>query len=80
MLVDSGATSVFISPEMTNKLELTIKPAHTTIYSINSQVLKDSDNSCKVEFTTQYMLYYTLVIVEVYIVPLMAYDIILGIS
>jgi hypothetical protein len=78
-LVDCGATSIFVSPRLVEKLGLSTKKANITTLGINGQVLEKSDDSRMVELSVQYMPHrVSIVESDVLVVPIQAYDMVLG--
>lgn len=67
-------------PKASHKFRLETKPANTTTYGINGQILVNCSDSHKTEFTAQYIPHWTLIKeTETLIVLLKTYDMVLGI-
>jgi hypothetical protein len=78
-LVDCGATSIFVNPRLVERLGLSTKKANITTLGINGQVLQNSSDSRKVELTAKYMPHRAPIVEsEVLVVPIQAYDMVLG--
>src|SRR6188768_2497151 len=79
VLIDCGATSIFVSPRLVERLGLQTEPAKITTFSINGQVLANREDSRKVELTARYMPHRSPVTeTDVLVVPIQAYDMVLG--
>jgi len=78
-LIDCGATSIFISPQLLNRLGLHHEAAHITTHGLTSQVIAHANESCKTAMMVQYMDHSApLHKPEVLVIPMRAYDIVLG--
>jgi hypothetical protein len=78
-LVDCGATSIFVSPRLVEKLGLSTEKANIATLGIDGKVLESRDDSRKVELTAQYMSHRAPIIEsDVLVVPIEAYDMVLG--
>jgi len=60
-LIDSGATSIFMSPRLRKWLGLVDDPAYVTTLGLNGQVMAHASYSRKTAFTVQYMEHLSLV-------------------
>jgi len=81
-LIDCGATSVFVSPRLVERLgiEDQMKPAFTTTRGIDGKILVDARDSQKVDLNVQYLSYLAPTMEkDCLIVPMQAYDVVLGI-
>jgi hypothetical protein len=78
-LIDCGATSIFISPQLLNRLGLPHEAAHITTHGLDGQVIAHARESRKTAMTVQYMDHLAPVHEpEVLVVPMRAYDLVLG--
>jgi hypothetical protein len=78
-LVDCGATSIFVSPRLVERLGLSTRKANKTTLGINGQVLMHSDAAHATELTVQYMSHRAPIVEsDVLVVPIQAYDMVLG--
>jgi hypothetical protein len=78
-LIDCGATSIFMSPRLRKRLGLADEPAYVTTLGLNGQVMAHASDSRKTAFTVQYMEHLSPVQeAEVLVVPMRAYDLVLG--
>jgi len=78
-LIDCGATSIFISPQLLNRLGLPHDTAHITTHGFDGQVIAHARESRKTVMTVQYMDHLAPVHEpEVLVVPMRAYDLVLG--
>jgi len=77
--IDSGATSIFISPSLLRKLELPHQPAFTSTQGFNGQVMMSAKQSRKASLLVQYFEHIkTVRESEVLVVPMKVYDLVLG--
>ena len=77
--IDSGEPSIFMAPRLRKRLGLADKPACVTTLGLNGQVMANASDSRKKPVTLQYMEHLSLVQVsEVLVVPMRAYDSVLG--
>ena len=78
-LVDSGATRIFISPKLVNKLKLETEPARITTYGIDGKVIAHAKESRKTNLRIQYFEHLAPVDeLDVLCVPIESYDLVLG--
>jgi hypothetical protein len=78
-LIDCGATSIFMALRLRKQLGLADKPAYVTTLGLNGHVMAHASESRKTMFTVQYMEQLSPVQEsEVLIVPMRAYDLVLG--
>ena len=78
-LIDCGATSIFMSPHLLIRLGPPHKAAHITTHGLDGQVITHATEIRKTAMTIQYMDYLAPVHKpEVLVVPMRAYDLILG--
>jgi hypothetical protein len=78
-LIDCGATSIFASPKLIEILGLQIQEAHTTTYGLDGNVMSHAKDSRKTRLSVRYFEHEQPVDEsEVLIVPMMAYDLVLG--
>jgi len=78
-LIDSGATSIFMTLRLRKRLGLADEPAYVTTLGLNSHVMAHASESRKTTFKVQYMEHLSLVQEsEVPVVPMRAYDLVLG--
>ena len=82
VLIDCGATSIFISPLLVERLgleNLTV-PAYTTTEGIDGKIIMDARESRKLTLNIQYFDYLAGITENnCLIVPMQAYDLVLGI-
>jgi len=78
-LIDCGATSIFMSPQLLNRLRLLHKAVHITTHGVDGQVIVHARESRKMATTVQYMDYLAPVHEpKVPVIPMRAYDLVLG--
>jgi hypothetical protein len=78
-LIDCGATSISMSPRLRKRLGLADEPAYVMTLGLNGQVMAHASDSRKTAFTVQYMEHLSPVQeAEVLVVPMRAYDLVLG--
>jgi hypothetical protein len=78
-LIDCGATSIFMTPRLRKRLGLADEPAYVTTLGLNGHVMAHASESRKTTFTVQYMEHLSPVQEsEVLVVPMRAYDLVLG--
>jgi hypothetical protein len=78
-LIDYGTTSIFISPILLRKLELLHEPAFTSNQGLNGQVMMSAKDSRKASLLVEYFEHLKLDDEsEVLVVPMKAYDLVLG--
>jgi hypothetical protein len=78
-LIDCGATSIFASPKLIEILGLQTQEAHTTTYGLDGNVMSHAKDSRKTRLSVSYFEHEQPVDEsEVLIVPMMAYDLVLG--
>lgn len=81
-LIDCGATSIFVSPQLLERLgleRLTV-PAYTTTQSIDGKVIMNARESRKIGLNIQYFDYLAGITEnDCLVVPMQAYDLVLGI-
>jgi len=78
-LIDCGATSIFMTPRVRKRLGLADEPAYVTTLCLNGHVMAHPSESRKTTFMVQYMEHLSLVQEsEVLVVPMRAYDLVLG--
>ena len=76
---DCGATSIIISAQLLNRLGLPHEAAHITTHGLDSQVIVHGRESHKTVMTVHNMHHLAPVHeLEVLVVPLMAYNLVLG--
>jgi len=74
-LIDSGTTSIFMTPRLRKQLALADEPAYVTTLGLNGHVMAHASESRKTTFTVQYMEHLSPVQEsEVLVVPMRAYD------
>ena len=79
VLIDSGATSTFMSPKLLRRLGLRHQAAHTTTLGLNGHVIEHANDSRKTTISVQYLNHLAPVDEsEVLVVPIKAYDLVLG--
>jgi len=78
-LIDCGASSICISPELLNRLGLPHEAAHITTHDLDGQVTTHARELRKTTMTILYMDHLALVDdPEVIVVEIRAYDLVLG--
>jgi hypothetical protein len=78
-LIDCGATSIFASPKLIEILGLQTQEAHTTTYAFDGNVMSHAKDSRKTRLSVSYFEHEQPVDEsEVLIVPMTAYDLVLG--
>jgi Aspartyl protease len=78
-LIDCGATSTFISQRLCSSLKLETKPAHVDTYGLDGKLLASARDSLKTSISVQYFPHLAPVEEsEVLVVPIEAYDLVLG--
>jgi len=78
-LIDCGTTSIFMAPRLRKRLGPADEPAYVTMLDLNGQVMAHASDSQKTAFTVQYMEHLSPVQeAEVLVVPMRAYDLVLG--
>ena len=78
-LIDCGATSIFTTLRLRKRLGLADEPAYITTIGLKGHVMAHASESRKTMFTVQYMEHLSLVQEsEVLVVPMRAYDLVLG--
>jgi len=78
-LIDCGAASIFISPQLLNRLGLPYEAAHITTHGLDGHVIVHARESRKTAITVQYMDHLAPVHQpEVLVVPMRAYNLVLG--
>jgi len=78
-LIDCGATSIVISPQLLNRLGLPHEAAHITTHGLDGQVIAHVRESHKTAMTVQYIDHLAPVHEpEVLVVPMRAYYLVLG--
>jgi len=78
-LIDCGATSIIISPQLLNRLGLPHEAAHITTHGLDGQVIAHARESRKTAMTVQYMDHLAPVHKpEVLVIPMRANDLVLG--
>jgi hypothetical protein len=78
-LIDCGATSIFMSPRLRKQLGPADEPAYVTTIGLNGQVTAHASKSRKTAFTVPYMEHLSPdQEAEVLVVPMQAYDLVLG--
>jgi len=78
-LFDCGATSIFMTSTLRKRLGLADEPAYVTTRGLNGHVMAHVSESRKTTFTVQYMEHLSPVQEsEVLVVPMRAYDLVLG--
>jgi hypothetical protein len=78
-LIDCGATSIFASPRLIEILGLQTQQAHTTTYGLDGKVMSHAKDSRKTRLSVSYFEHEQPVDEsEVLIVPMTAYDLVLG--
>jgi len=78
-LIDCGATTIFMSPQLLNRLGLPHEAAHISTHGLDGQVIAHARKSRKTAITVQYMDHLAPVHEpEVLVVPMGAYDLVLG--
>jgi hypothetical protein len=78
-LIDCGATSIFASPRLIEILGLQKQQAHTTTYGLDGKVMSHAKDSRKTRLSVSYFEHKQPVDEsEVLIVPMTAYDLVLG--
>jgi hypothetical protein len=78
-LIDCGATSIFASPKLIEILGLQTQEAHTNTYGLDGNVMSHAKDSRKTRLSVSYFEHEQPVDEsEVLIVPMMAYDLVLG--
>jgi len=78
-LVDCSATSIFVSPQLVERLRVSTSPVHVATYGLDGKVLMHARDSLKTAISVQYFDY--LAPIEesnVLVVPMQAYDLVLG--
>ena len=79
-LIDCGATKIFISPQLLNRLGLPHEAAHITTHCLDGQVIAHAREIRKTAMTVQYMDHLAPVHKpEVLLVPMREYDLVLGV-
>jgi hypothetical protein len=77
--IDCGATSIFISPQLLNRLGLPHKAAYIITHGLDGQVISHARESRNMAMTVQYMNHLAQVHKpEVLVVPTRAYELVLG--
>jgi hypothetical protein len=77
--IDCGATSIFISPQLLNRLGLPHKTAYITTHGLDGQVISHARESHNTAMTVQYMNHLAPVHEpEVLVVPMRVYELALG--
>jgi hypothetical protein len=77
--IDCGATSIFASPRLIEILGLQTQQAHTTTYGLDGKVMSHAKDSRKTRLSVSYFEHEQPVDEsEVSIVPMTAYDLVLG--
>jgi hypothetical protein len=80
-LIDCGPTCILISPQLLNRLGLPHEAAHITTHGLDGHVIAHARESRKTAMTVQYMnLLAPVHEQEVLVVPMRAYDLVLGLS
>jgi hypothetical protein len=80
-LIDCGATSIFISPHLLNRLGLPHEAVHITTHGLDGEVIAHARESRKTAMTVQYMDHLAPVHEpEVLVVSMKAYDRVLGLA
>ena len=78
-LVDCGATSIFMSPQLLNRLGLPHGAAQITTHGLDGQVIAHARESRKTAMTVQYLDHLALIHkLEVLVILMRAYDLVLG--
>ena len=78
-LIDWGTTSIFMTPRLRKRLGLVDEPAYVTTLGLNGHVMAHASESRKTWFTVPYMEHLSPVQEsEVLVVPMRAYDLVLG--
>jgi hypothetical protein len=78
-LVDCGATSIFMSPRLLQRLGLRHQAAHTTTLGLNGHVIQHANDSRKTTISVQYLQHPApFDESEVLVVPIKAYDRVFG--
>jgi hypothetical protein len=78
-LIDCGATSLFMTPRLLRQLRLPHEPAFTSTQGLNGQLMMSAKESRKTNISVQYFEHLAPVDQpEVLIVPMKAYDLVLG--
>jgi len=78
-LIDCGATSICTSPRLLRRLGLQHQVAHTTTLGLNGHVIEHANDSRKTTISVQYLKHLAPVTEsEVLVVPVKAYDLVLG--
>jgi hypothetical protein len=78
-LIDCGATRIFASPKLIEILGLQTQQAHTTTYGLDGKVMSHAKDSRKTRLSVSYFEHEQPVDEsEVLIVPMTAYDLVLG--
>jgi len=78
-LIDCGVTSIVMAPRLRKRLGLAEEPAYVTTLGLHGQVMAHVSDSRKTEFMVQYMEHLSPVQeAEVLVVPMGAYDLVLG--
>jgi hypothetical protein len=79
-LIDCGATRIFMSPQLLNRLRLPNQAAHITTPGLDGQVVAQARESRKMAMTVQYMDHLVTVDEsEVLVIRMRAYDLVTGI-
>jgi hypothetical protein len=78
-VIDCGATSIFASPRLIEILGLQTQQAHTTTYGLDGKFMSHTKDSRKTRLSVSYFEHEQPVDEsEVLIVPMIAYDLVLG--
>ena len=78
-LIDCGATSIFMTPRLRKRLGLAEEPVYVMTLGLKGHVMAHASDSRKTTFTVQYMEHLSPVQEsEVLVVPMQAYDLVLG--
>jgi hypothetical protein len=79
-LIDSGATSIFMTPRLLKRLGISHQAAHITTLGLNGGVMQHAkDSRKKTRISVQYLDYLAPVDKsDVLVVPTRAYDLVLG--
>jgi len=77
--IDRGATSFLMGPRLRKRLRLADEPAYVTTLGLNGEVMAHASESQRMAFTVQYIEHLSPVQEsEVLVVPMRAYDFVLG--
>jgi hypothetical protein len=77
-LIDCGATSIFISPRLVKRLGIGTVPAGVSTHGLDGRIVAHARDSQKTGILVQYFNYLKPVMETALVVPMEAYDVVLG--